>query len=40
MNGIRAMCIVISAFGAVNRQPRDCRRSAAPDEDVEARLPC
>jgi hypothetical protein len=24
----------------VNVQPRDCRRSAAPEEDVDARLPC
>lgn len=26
--------------GAVNKHSRDCRRSADPDEEVEALLPC
>ena len=30
----------MSGVGGVNVQPRDWRRSAAPEEDVEARLPC
>lgn len=41
MNGIEAMgMVVVSGEGDVNMHPRDCRRSAEPDEDVDARLPC
>lgn len=41
MNGIEAMGIlVVSGDGEVNIHPSDCRRSAEPEEDVDARLPC
>lgn len=30
----------VSAAGGTKRQPRDCKRSAEPDEEVDARLPC
>jgi hypothetical protein len=39
-NGTRGMGIAMSGVGGVNVQPRDWRRSAAPEEDVDARLPC
>ena len=30
----------VPAVGAVKTQPRDSNRSAEPDAEVEARLPC
>jgi hypothetical protein len=40
VNGTLAIGRGMSAEGAINKQSRDCRRSADPDEDVEALLPC
>ena len=40
VNGIRSIGMATSGEGAVKRQPKDCRRSAEPDDDVEALLPC
>ncbi len=34
------MGIGVPGVGATNRQSSDSSRSADPDEDVEARLPC
>ena len=40
MKGMRGMYKGVSAVGAVKRQSRDSSRSAEPEEEVEARLPC
>jgi hypothetical protein len=40
VNGTLDMGKGVSNEGAVNKQSRDCKRSADPDEDVEALLPC
>lgn len=40
VNGTRGIGMGVPGVGAVNRQPRDCKRSAEPEEDVDALLPC
>lgn len=41
VNGILGIGTSVAVdTGGVNMQPRDCRRSAEPEEDVDARLPC
>ena len=42
VNGMRLMIVVDSGFefGELKEQPRAWRTSAAPEEDVEALLPC
>jgi len=40
VNGTRAMGSGVPGLGAVKRQSRDSKRSAEPEEDVEALLPC
>ena len=40
MKGILGIGIGVPGVGAMKRHSRDSKRSAAPDEDVEARLPC
>ena len=40
MKGTRSMGMGVPGVGAVKRQERDWRRSAEPEEDVEALLPC
>ena len=40
MKGTRSMDMGVPGVGAVKRQERDWRRSAEPEEDVEALLPC
>lgn len=32
--------VLVVEGGGVNTQPRDWRRSAEPEEEVDARLPC
>jgi hypothetical protein len=40
VKGTRAMGMGVPGVGAVKRQERDWRRSAEPEEEVEALLPC
>ena len=40
MKGMRFMNKGVPAVGAVKRQPRASNRSAEPEEEVDARLPC
>ena len=40
MKGMLANGMGVSGVGAVNTHPSDCSRSAEPEDDVEARLPC
>lgn len=40
VNGTRGIGMGIPGDGATKRQSNACRRSAEPDEDVDARLPC
>ena len=40
MKGMDGNGVGVSGVGAVKRHPSDCSRSADPEEDVEARLPC
>lgn len=40
VKGIFGMGTAEIPSGWVNIHPRDCKRSAEPDEDVDARLPC
>jgi len=40
VKGMRAMGIAVCGSGAVKRQPSDWRRSADPEDEVCARLPC
>lgn len=40
MKGMRGMYKGVPAVGGVKRQSRDSNRSAEPEEEVDARLPC
>ena len=40
MNGMRGISVGDPGVGTVKRQSSDSRRSAEPEEDVDARLPC
>ena len=40
VKGMDGRSVGVPVVGGVKMHPRDCKRSAEPDEDVEARLPC